>query len=307
MGSATDKCMARRMGCCVHTSTFQGPVRSFDVDFRSQLQRCLVHLLTLLGKTQTSTENEHISRQFSMAASTQKGKGSVSETQGTPRPVSSEPAADVSHEHSICGHDHGVLTPFVPPSLLRPCPRWLAMGEGLGLTAAQGPATAAGGARAKGRLLEDPHCLKHQLTWAQRRAWAVPQLTQQSPGKGWLAAASRLSPLLIPRSASSGLLPSQAFFSKMQGYLLQTAYLHLQMSHLLQQKLQLLGLLCQRGVQIPAGTGKQMLSESSPFPWERLSSARSRDTGAFCFVNASLPPQAERKAMARGKYGNRGC
>lgn len=98
-----------------------------------------------------------------------------------------------------------------------------------------------------------PHCLKHHLTWPQRRAWAVPKL---SPGKGWLAALRRLSPLLIPSSASSGLLPSRAFF-KMQGYLLPTAYLHPQLSQLLQHKLQLLGLLCPSGLQIPAGTGKQ--------------------------------------------------
>lgn len=71
LGSATGKGMARRMACCVHTRTFQGPVRS-HVDFRSQLQHCLLHLL---GKTQTSMENEHVSSQFSMATSTQKGKG----------------------------------------------------------------------------------------------------------------------------------------------------------------------------------------------------------------------------------------
>lgn len=179
------------------------------------------------------------------------------------------------------------------------------MGVGLGLTVAQGPARVARGACAKGRMLENPRCLKHPLTWAQRRAWAVPKLTQQAPGKGWLAAVSRLSPPLIPSSASLVLLLSQA--SKMQGYLFQTAYLHPQLSHLLQQKMQILGVLCQKGVQIPAGTGKQMLSESSPFSWERLSSARSRDTGAFCFVKDSPPPQAERKAMARGKHRSHGC
>lgn len=211
----------------------------------------------------------------------------------------------MSHEHSFCGHDHGVLTPLFPPSMLRPCPQWLAMGVGLGLTAAQGPARAARGAHAKGKMLEDPRCLKHQLTWARRRTWAVPKLTQQAPGKAWLAAVSRLSPPLIPGSASSGLLLSQA--SKMQVYLLQTAHLHLQLSHLLQQKLQLLILLSQKGVQIPGGTGKQMLSESSPFSWEHLSSARSRGTGASFFVNASPPLQADRKAMARGKYRSRGC
>lgn len=77
-------------------------------------------------------------------------------------------------------------------------------------------------------------------------------------GKGWVAAVSSPAPPTTPRSAFSGVLPSQASFPKMQDHL-HTPDLRPQLSHLLQQKLHLLGLLRQQSARVPAGTGKQIL------------------------------------------------
>lgn len=106
-----------------------------------------------------------------------------------------------------------------------------------------------------------------RLDWGWRRACAAQKLTQQSPwGKGWVAAVSSLTPPTTPRSTFSGVLPSQASFPKTQAHLLGTADLRPQLSHLLQEKLHLLVLLRQQSAQVPAGTRKQILSESGPSP-----------------------------------------
>ena len=120
---------------------------------------------------------------------------------------------------------------------------------------------------AKGRTLGVLCCLKRP---GETGPGEVPVQRRSSPSKplakaGLLRSAVRChqQPQGVP---SRGFCPAKPPLPKMQGHLLRTAHLRLQLSHLLQQKLRLLPLLLQQSVKIPAGTGKQILSESGHCP-----------------------------------------
>ena len=164
--------------------------------------------------------------------------------------------------------------------------------------------------RAKGRLSGVFRCLHSgPVKLGPEKGLCSAEARPASPwGKGWIAAVSSPTPPTTPRGAFSGVLPSQASFPKMQGHLLRAADLRPQLSHLVQQKLHLLGLLGQQNGQVPARPESRSCQRAAHPLWGASKLSKEQRHVCFpCFVSACLPHQVEQKAKAGGKDGSPGC
>lgn len=107
---------------------------------------------------------------------------------------------------------------------------------------------------------------------------------RSSPGKPLgqrlRCCSSSPTPPRSPRSAFSGLLPSQASFRKMQDHL-HTADLRPQLSHLLQQELHLLGFLRAQNGQLPARQESRCGQRAAHRLWGASELSKRGDTCAF--------------------------